>query len=103
MIGVNLIRIENLKKSDLISKSDSYCLLEVSLLIGIVCYSLSTQVREGRPQRSTTVKNSQNPEFNEHFHLIVDDQEEQNLKITVKDDDFGWSDHTFGVFTVSSK
>jgi len=85
MLRVNLVRIENLKKSDLISKSDSYCLLEV---------------REGRPQRSTTVKNSQNPVFNEEFLLIVDDQEEQNLRITVKDDDFGWSDHTFGVCTV---
>ena len=50
--------------------------------------------------RSNTVKNSQNPVFNEEYHLIVDDPDEQSLKITVKDDDFGWSDHVFGILEV---
>lgn len=58
------------------------------------------QVREGRPQRSKTVK-SNNPEFNEEFHLIVDDPESQNLKLTVKDDDFGWTDNVIGVCEIA--
>lgn len=82
MIRVNLLRIENLSSTDIMSKSDPYCLLEV---------------RAGRPQRSSTVSNSQNPVFNEQFHLVVDDPEEQTLSVVVKDDDFGWTDDAFGV------
>ena len=107
MLRVKLIRIENLKKSDIISKSDSYCLLEVFVVpypseprLLNKGYAWCCQVREGRPLRSETVKNSQNPIFNQEFHLIVDDPDEQSLKITVKDDDFGWSDHVFGIYNV---
>lgn len=104
MLRCNLIRIENLMKSDMISKSDAYCLLEVDLQLCVAAHTcVLIQVREGRPQRSATVKNSQNPVFNEEFHLIVDDQDEQSLKITVKDDDFGWSDHIFGIYSVRTQ
>eukprot|EP00210_Caulerpa_lentillifera_P009648 g9204.t1 len=82
MLKIDLVKMENLARTDMMSKTDSYCLLEI---------------RAGRPQRSSTIKNSQNPAFDETFHLIVDDPEEQILKVTVKDDDFGWSDDTFGV------
>jgi Ca2+-dependent lipid-binding protein len=40
-------------------------------------------VREGRSQRSKTVKNSANPVYNEEFFLLVDDLEKQKLSIKV--------------------
>lgn len=51
---------------------------------------LVLQVREGRPVQSSTKAGSLNPEWNEEFHLIVDDRKLQALTITVKEDDFGW-------------
>lgn len=57
---------------------------------------LPLKVREGRPQRSST-KKSNSPIFDEKFYLIVDDPESQTLKLTIKDDDFGWVDNVVGM------
>lgn len=41
-------------------------------------------MREGRRQHSKTVKNSNNPVFNEEFFMVVDDFKHQHLSIKVR-------------------
>jgi Ca2+-dependent lipid-binding protein len=41
------------------------------------------QIRQGRVQRSKTVKSSNNPVFNEEFFMVVDDFQQQKLSIKV--------------------
>lgn len=82
MLQVELKKVEGLKNMDTFSKNDTYVLFEV---------------REGRPQRSKTVKGTTVEFDDDPFYFIVDDPETQYLKITVMDDDFGWSDKVLGV------
>ncbi|KAF8055094.1 SYT1 [Scenedesmus sp. PABB004] len=72
MVHVTLQRIENLKTTDFLTKGDPYVVFEI---------------REGRQQRSKTVKSSNNPTYNEEFFLLVDDLVGQNLSIKVYDYD----------------
>lgn len=61
---------------DLLSKVDPY--IEVG-------------VRE-RTQRTRTIWNNKNPDFQEVFNLIIDDPEMQQLTFKLHDDDLGFSD-----------
>eukprot|EP01026_Neomeris_dumetosa_P028199 TRINITY_DN2285_c0_g1_i1.p2 TRINITY_DN2285_c0_g1~~TRINITY_DN2285_c0_g1_i1.p2 ORF type:complete len:484 (-),score=80.59 TRINITY_DN2285_c0_g1_i1:358-1809(-) len=78
MLVVRLARIKGLKVGgDLLSKVDPYVELEI---------------REGRDQRSVTVMNNADPEYNQEFNMLVDDLETQSLKIRVRDEDNLWYD-----------
>ena len=59
MLRVKLIRIENLKKSDIISKSDAYCLLEVFITpyIGRSPCSTKDTVLSGSRRKATSQQN----------------------------------------------
>ncbi|WIA39496.1 hypothetical protein OEZ86_005594 [Tetradesmus obliquus] len=72
MVKVTLTKIENLKTTDLLTKGDPYVVFEI---------------REGRVQRSKTVKSSNNPVFNQEFFTVVDDFQQQKLSIKVYDYD----------------
>eukprot|EP00803_Ostreobium_quekettii_P010414 evm.model.scf_2737EXC.1 EVM.evm.TU.scf_2737EXC.1 scf_2737EXC:263-9582(+) len=85
MLQVEVRKVEGLKKTDLIGKNDVYAVAEV---------------REGRPQRTKTVKGSTVVFDDEPFHFIVDDPETQSLTFRVFDDDFGWSDRCLGMVAV---
>lgn len=45
------------------------------------------EIREGRPRKTKTIQNEENPVWNETIDLIVDDFEKQNLKAAIMDDD----------------
>lgn len=47
--------------------------------------------------RSKNVKGEEIIKFNEEFHLIVDNIETDQFKITIMADDFGWSDDIIGI------
>ncbi|CAD7700524.1 unnamed protein product [Ostreobium quekettii] len=85
MLQVELKKVEGLKNQDLLSKNDTYVMITV---------------REGRPQRSKTVKGTSVTFDDDPFHFIVDDPETQSLTFRVYDDDFGWSDHCLGIADV---
>lgn len=40
-------------------------------------------MRQGRSQRSKTVRDNNNPEFHEEFFLVADDLQDQKLNIKV--------------------
>jgi len=45
------------------------------------------EIREGRPRRTKTIQNEENPVWNETIDLIVDDFEKQSLRAAIMDDD----------------
>lgn len=49
--------------------------------VAVLCFLV--QIREGRFQRSKTVKSNNNPTFNEDFFMVVDDFVKQKLSIKV--------------------
>lgn len=51
--------------------------------------------------RSTTKANTNAPEWDEAFALLVDDASRQRLRVAVRDDDFGWGDKVIGVAEVA--
>jgi len=69
---VKVVRAQNLKKKDLLGKSDPYAKLKMS--------------DDKLPSKKTTVKRSNlNPEWNEDFKFVVTDPENQTLEINVFD------------------
>ncbi|RLN03282.1 synaptotagmin-1-like [Panicum miliaceum] len=69
---VNVVRAQNLRKKDLLGKSDPYVKLKMS--------------DDKLPSKKTTVKRSNlNPEWNEDFKFVVTDPETQALELNVFD------------------
>ncbi|BAT09180.1 Os09g0538800, partial [Oryza sativa Japonica Group] len=69
---VKVLRAQNLRKKDLLGKSDPYVKLKMS--------------DDKLPSKKTTVKRSNlNPEWNEDFKFVVTDPETQALEINVFD------------------
>jgi Ca2+-dependent lipid-binding protein len=69
---VKVVRAQNLKKKDLLGKSDPYVKLKM--------------LDDKLPSKKTTVKRSNlNPEWNEDFKFVVTDPETQALEINVFD------------------
>jgi Ca2+-dependent lipid-binding protein len=69
---VKVVRAQNLRKKDLLGKSDPYVKLKM----------LDDKI----PSKKTTVKRSNlNPEWNEDFKFVVTDPENQTLEIDVFD------------------
>ena len=48
---------------------------------------MDMSVRDGRSQRTRTIKNNKDPVFNQVLRFIVDDPEHQSITAMVKDDD----------------
>jgi Ca2+-dependent lipid-binding protein len=72
ILQVKVIRAMNLPKMDLLGKSDPYVKLRLS--------------GERLPSKKTSVKMSNlNPEWNEHFRLVVKDPETQVLELQMFD------------------
>ncbi|KAF7097811.1 hypothetical protein CFC21_099598 [Triticum aestivum] len=72
VLNVKVIRAMNLPKMDLLGKSDPYVKLRLS--------------GERLPSKKTSVKMSNlNPEWNEHFRLVVKDPETQVLELQMFD------------------
>ena len=69
---MKVVRAQNLKKKDLLGKSDPYAKLKMS--------------DDRLPSKKTTVKRSNlSPEWNEEFKFVVTDPENQSLEINVFD------------------
>ncbi|KAJ0974222.1 hypothetical protein J5N97_016187 [Dioscorea zingiberensis] len=69
---VNVVRAQNLRKKDLMGKSDPYVKLKLT--------------EDAHPSKQTTVKRSNlHPEWNEEFKLVVKDPESQALELSVYD------------------
>ena len=74
---LQILKVEHITSGgDLLSKVDPY----VELLV------------RDRGQRTKTIWNTKNPEFNEVFNLIVDDLNTQVLTLHLHDDDMGFND-----------
>ena len=74
---LQIIKVEHITEGgDLLSKVDPYVQLSV----------------RDRSQRTKTIWNSKNPEYDEVFNLIVDDLNTQVLTIELHDDDMGFND-----------
>ncbi|KAG6516556.1 synaptotagmin-3-like [Zingiber officinale] len=72
ILNVNVVRAYNLRKMDILGKSDPYVKLSLS--------------GEGLPSKKTSIKmRNLNPEWNEQFKLIVKDPETQVLQLHVYD------------------
>ena len=80
-IGMLQVKVKSVKNitagGDLLSKVDPY---------------VELGVREGRYQRTKTVMNDKNPEYDEVFNVIVDDIHSQTLTFNLHDDDAGFND-----------
>lgn len=75
---VKVLRAQNLRKKDLLGKSDPYVKLKMS--------------DDKLPSKKTTVKRSNlNPEWNEDFKFVVTDPETQALEINVFDWEQVWT------------
>nr|ACF79844.1 unknown [Zea mays] len=69
---VKVVRAQNLRKKDLLGKSDPYVKLKMS--------------DDKLPSKKTTVKRSNlNPEWDEEFKFVVTDPESQSLEVNVFD------------------
>jgi len=74
---VKVVRAQNLRKKDLLGKSDPYVKLKMS--------------DNKLPSKKTTVKRSNlNPEWNEDFKFVVTDPETQALEVNVFDWEQVW-------------
>jgi Ca2+-dependent lipid-binding protein len=74
---VKVVRAQNLRKKDLLGKSDPYVKLKMS--------------DDKLPSKKTTVKRSNlNPEWNEDFKFVVTDPETQALEVNVFDWEQVW-------------
>jgi Ca2+-dependent lipid-binding protein len=74
---VKVVRAQNLRKKDLLGKSDPYVKLKIS--------------DDKLPSKKTTVKRSNlNPEWNEDFKFVVTDPETQALEVNVFDWEQVW-------------
>ncbi|ONM61284.1 Synaptotagmin-2 [Zea mays] len=74
---VKVVRAQNLRKKDLLGKSDPYVKLKMS--------------DDKLPSKKTTVKRSNlNPEWNEDFKFVVTDPENQALEVDVFDWEQAW-------------
>lgn len=74
---VQILKVEHITAGgDLLSKVDPYVDLAV----------------RDRKQRTKTIWNTKNPDFNEVFNLIVDDLNTQVLTMQLHDDDMGFND-----------
>ncbi|KAL4187395.1 hypothetical protein AMTRI_Chr09g38820 [Amborella trichopoda] len=72
ILHVKVVRASNLRKKDLMGKSDPYLKLKLT--------------DDKAPSKKTTVKHSNlNPEWNEEFNMTVKDPESQSLEVTVYD------------------
>lgn len=72
ILHVNIVRASNLRKMDLLGKSDPYVKLSLS--------------GERLPSKKTSIKmRNLNPEWNEQFKLTVKDPETQVLQLHVYD------------------
>lgn len=72
ILNVNVVRAYNLRKMDILGKSDPYVKLSLS--------------GEGLPSKKTSIKmRNLNPEWNEQFKLIVKDPETQVLQLHLYD------------------
>lgn len=69
MLYVSVIKAKDLKNKDFLGKSDPY----VKLTVG------------NSTQKTRTIMNNLNPEWNETFSLVVDDPETESLDISVYD------------------
>lgn len=72
ILHVKVVRAQNLRKKDLLGKSDPYVKLKMA---GDKLPSKKTQVK----------KNNLNPEWNEEFKITVTDPETQALEVNVFD------------------
>jgi Ca2+-dependent lipid-binding protein len=72
ILHVKVVRAQNLRKKDLLGKSDPYVKLKMA---GDKLPSKKTQVK----------KNNLNPEWNEEFRITVTDPEIQALEVNVYD------------------
>lgn len=81
MLQVKICRAAGLPNSDLLGKSDPYCMVNV---------------REERALRTRTINNDLNPTWDQTFHFLVDSIDDQSLTIEVKDDDMGFEDDILG-------
>lgn len=71
------------------SPADLTCLHPISRFTSVTqtvttVFIMCFQIREGRVQRSKTVKSSNNPVFNQEFFMVVDDFQQQKLSIKVR-------------------
>ena len=74
---MKVVRAHNLRKKDLLGKSDPYVKLRLT--------------EEKLPSKKTSVKHSNlNPEWNEEFKLVVKDPETQALELIVYDWEKVW-------------
>ncbi|VAI20523.1 unnamed protein product [Triticum turgidum subsp. durum] len=74
---LKVVRAQNLKKKDLLGKSDPYAKLKMT--------------DDKLPSKKTSVKRSNlNPEWNEEFKFVVTDPENQSLEINVFDWEQAW-------------
>ena len=74
---VKVVRAQNLRKKDLLGKSDPYVKLKMS--------------DDKLPSKKTTVKRSNlNPEWGEDFKFVVTDPENQALEVNVFDWEQAW-------------
>ncbi|NXJ96221.1 PA24E phospholipase, partial [Corythaixoides concolor] len=71
---VKIIRMRNLRKADLLSKTDCYVKLWLP----------TASCREGRTR---TVRNCRNPVWNETFHFMIQSEVKNILELTVCDED----------------
>lgn len=85
LLHVNIIRARNLLKKDLLGTSDPYVKLSLT--------------GEKLPAKKTTIKKRNlNPEWNEHFKLIVKDPISQVLQLEV----FDWDKVSLSISSLSS-
>ncbi|GBF93842.1 hypothetical protein Rsub_06841 [Raphidocelis subcapitata] len=104
VLTVRLVRIAGLRSEDLIGQSDPYVVVQARGLMGcstlVMAAPPAAVVREGRTLRSSTANNTNDPEYDETFVMLVDDPLKQRLRLVVRDDDLGWGDKVLGVAEV---
>ena len=84
-LHLNLIKAEDLPKTDLIGKSDPYAVISI----------------DGDIHKTDTIKNSQNPEWNFHLDVPIDEDGPHDINIDVFDKDRIGKDKHLGSATLN--
>jgi len=90
---LHIIRAQGLPDKDMIGKSDPYA------KIYLLSSDNSKFLDHNKKQKTKTVKNNQNPEFNESFQFKLSLQMIRNMRAVIEfwDDDFGKDQYLVGV------